>query len=291
MAHTSLPSNVFIVVPARDEHLTIGSIVRDIRQIAETVVVVDDHSRDNTSQIARESGALVIQTEGASGYGAALTAGLRYARTQGCSAAITIDGDGAHVPSQLLEMYEGHRDGQCDLTLGNRFTSGHSWTIPTSKRLANYLASHLFCQIFGVQLDDVICGFRVLSSTFLNSVLETSPSPGFGFVCDLFDTAISNGCRICTVPVDVRYDARSLLCTNQEELLEALNALVTRVEPTSKVAQSIFKLLSAIANLEPITIGLPRVTVCAVPIPSQSGYIFQAQHPYFSSDSPCVVDF
>jgi glycosyltransferase involved in cell wall biosynthesis len=56
-------NSITVVIPAYNEGLVIGSVVLNARQYAAHVIVVDDGSSDNTSEIARLAGAKVITLE------------------------------------------------------------------------------------------------------------------------------------------------------------------------------------------------------------------------------------
>lgn len=277
-----LPPDVFVVIPARNEQDTLGQVIRDAQRFAETIVLVDDHSTDATRHVAHDHGAAIIELTQRTGYGAAISAGLQYSRQRGCSTAITLDADGAHDPADIPGLYRVHQDEQCGLTIGNRFAR-NAPTLPSTKKWANYLASYLVGQIFNVELDDVACGLRAYSPSFLQTLSDSEPLNGFGFVCDLFAAAVRGKHKICCFPVDVRYDATSILCTTQEEFLQVLAALVTRVAPASQLSEGLSALIAAVTHLEPATIVLERTVLCALPIPDMRGYIFQAQHSYFLS--------
>jgi glycosyltransferase involved in cell wall biosynthesis len=60
-----------VVVPARDHAASLGPLLHELpHRIVRSVVVVDRGSRDRTSEIARDAGALVLR-EPSGGYGAA----------------------------------------------------------------------------------------------------------------------------------------------------------------------------------------------------------------------------
>ena len=70
--------NTLIIIPAFNEELTIGSIVTLAKKYGD-VLVVDDGSKDRTSEIARNVGALLIKHNKNMGKGAALNTGFKYA--------------------------------------------------------------------------------------------------------------------------------------------------------------------------------------------------------------------
>jgi glucosyl-3-phosphoglycerate synthase len=78
---------VSVVIPSRDEERTVGAVVRAVLEphvrsdggsgLVDEVVVVDDRSTDTTAAAARAAGARVVATtDGASGKGQAMRAGL-----------------------------------------------------------------------------------------------------------------------------------------------------------------------------------------------------------------------
>ena len=70
---------VAVIVPAKDEATTIGAVLDSVMihdQLVDELVVVNDHSSDDTSTVADHHGARVVHLEGPSGKGAAMKAGL-----------------------------------------------------------------------------------------------------------------------------------------------------------------------------------------------------------------------
>jgi cellulose synthase/poly-beta-1,6-N-acetylglucosamine synthase-like glycosyltransferase len=66
-----------IVIPAYNEEATVAQVVRDAIRVADAVVVVDDGSRDRTSALAAEAGAIVVRHAVNRGLGGALGHGHR----------------------------------------------------------------------------------------------------------------------------------------------------------------------------------------------------------------------
>lgn len=67
-------NEIYVVIPARNEAMSLPLVLRDLRAVG-GVVVVDNGSTDGTGDVAREAGAMVVREE-RPGYGSACLAGL-----------------------------------------------------------------------------------------------------------------------------------------------------------------------------------------------------------------------
>ncbi|HQY87653.1 MAG TPA: glycosyltransferase family 2 protein, partial [Tepidisphaeraceae bacterium] len=88
-----------VTIPAQNEEKTIGDVIRSVpRTIAGIeeieVIVMDDGSTDQTAQLARDAGALVIPIHGRPGLGRVFKIGIDRATRRGADVICNIDGDG-----------------------------------------------------------------------------------------------------------------------------------------------------------------------------------------------------
>ena len=98
-----------VVIPARDCEPTIATVVRGARRFVEKIVVVNDGSGDATHARAKEAGAVVLDHATSRGKGSALGTGLDWARRQGATHAVTMDGDGEHLSEEIPSLLEASR--------------------------------------------------------------------------------------------------------------------------------------------------------------------------------------
>ena len=77
--------SIAVIVPAQNEAATIGAVIDAATfhgELVDQIVVVNDHSSDDTRAVATHHGAQVVDLAGATGKGAALLAGLAATRSE-----------------------------------------------------------------------------------------------------------------------------------------------------------------------------------------------------------------
>lgn len=191
-------TSIIAVVPALNEAATIESVVRSALQQVDKVCVVDDGSTDRTGDIARAAGAHVIRHESNQGVGAAVAAGLAWAREQHADAAVQLDGDGqhdaGHVPALLAALGNG-----ADLVIGTRFELG--FEMSGVRRLAMRAFSSLISRRLGHRLDDPTSGFRAFSPRAIDVLVPIFPRKYLSDTVEVLYLASDAGLRVSSTPV------------------------------------------------------------------------------------------
>ena len=141
---------VSIVIPAFNEAMTLGQVIDNCKAFCNEVIVVDDGSTDNTSEIAKKAGATVIRNEKNSGVTKATQKGFEVARG---SIIITMDADGQHEPSDIPKLIEPLTEGRGEMSLGVRDEIPHR-----SERIINALVN------LSVKCSDTGTGFRAIKA-------------------------------------------------------------------------------------------------------------------------------
>ncbi|PIT86925.1 MAG: glycosyltransferase family 2 protein [Candidatus Magasanikbacteria bacterium CG10_big_fil_rev_8_21_14_0_10_43_6] len=155
------------IVPAYNEEKRIGSVVRSLFHHVDTVVVVDDASKDNTAAEARRAGAHVLVHRINRGQGAALETGHMYAREHGATYVLHFDGDGQFQVEDIAPALAHLQKTQADMLLGSRYLDGRS-KLPWLKRHIIHPLGKLMNKIFAnVTLSDAHNGFRILNKRAL----------------------------------------------------------------------------------------------------------------------------
>jgi glycosyltransferase involved in cell wall biosynthesis len=154
------------VVPAYNEAVSIGDVVRRLRTITPDydVVVVDDGSTDGTAQIAENAGACVLRLPFNLGIGGAVQVGFKFAMDNGYDYAVQVDGDGQHDPAEIDTLEATMRERGVDMVCGSRFlTEDHEYPAPVSRRTGIHVFAFLLSRIVGQRVSDPTSGFRLIN--------------------------------------------------------------------------------------------------------------------------------
>jgi glycosyltransferase involved in cell wall biosynthesis len=158
-----------IVIPAYNEERTIAEVVGGATKFADRVIVVDDGSRDQTSALAKQAGALVVRHAVNRGVGAAL--GIEAAVRLGADAVVTMDADGQHRAEDAGRVFDRLAKGDVEFVMGSRMKRGDDpGHMPTHRVLLNTVGNLLTFLLFGVWVTDSQCGLRGLSHTAARTI-------------------------------------------------------------------------------------------------------------------------
>lgn len=193
---------ILVVVPAKDEELTIGSVVTLAKQHGE-VLVVDDGSEDRTSVIAELSGAKVIRHEINLGKAEALRTAFRYATENNYDVVVCLDGDGQHNPDEIPLLLEPTIKGEADLVIGSRYLNESKKKIPVYRRFGLWVLNKSTKAVAGVDVDSQ-SGFRAINRKALEKLNLNSTD--YSVETDMIVKAREEGLKIKEVPISVRYD-------------------------------------------------------------------------------------
>ena len=156
---------IIAVMPAYNEEKTVGGIVKRTKKYVDSVIVIDDCSKDNTSKNAKKAGAIVIRHPKNKGLGGALRTGFSEALKRKADVIITIDADGQHVPEEIPKFIEKINEGY-DFVLGERDLKGY----PFFKKFGNFFLNIATNFISGTALHDTESGFRAFKTSALKKM-------------------------------------------------------------------------------------------------------------------------
>jgi polyprenyl-phospho-N-acetylgalactosaminyl synthase len=176
---------VAVIVPAFNEASTVRYVVRRTQKSFPDVIVVDDHSTDNTAEVVAKSGVTLVENSNEKGVGQAVLQGVRASRKP---ILITMDADGQHRPEDIPRLLGPILEGKADFVIGRR-----SRLPPSEAPVRRAVQS-----IIGRDLD-VGSGSRAFRRDFLKGMKPTDV--GFCGCGSLILFAASQGARFAEVPI------------------------------------------------------------------------------------------
>ena len=193
---------VCAVIPAYNEENHIGPVIEGVKPFVQTVLVVDDGSRDRTGEIARAAGAEVLTHNPNQGKGISLRDGLSWGVDHGFDAMIALDADGQHLPAELPRFVTALQGG-ADLVVGNRMDDVA--TMPWVRKATNRFMSWLVSRLARTGIPDTQCGYRGMTAGAWASLSRACDTGGFDFESDMLIQAGRMGMRLASVPISTIY--------------------------------------------------------------------------------------
>ena len=198
-----------IVVPAFNESARIGSSIRQIdafmRQspVSCELIVVDDGSRDNTSEIvtqAQVQGLRLLRNNENHGKGYTVRQGVLAA--SGTYVLFT-DADLSAPIDEASKLFDVAIKQGADVVIGSRAVD-RSYIEKHQSRLresGGIIFNFMVQLLLGLRLHDTQCGFKLFHRLKCRRIFEMQTTPGFGFDAELLFLAKRNGLKVCETPV------------------------------------------------------------------------------------------
>lgn len=194
---------VWIVVPAYNEAATIANVVTSLHAAGyRQVCVVNDGSVDDTSRLASDAGAYVLDHAVNLGQGAALQTGITFVLERGAEYLCTFDADGQHSAASIRDLLNALKSSHADVALGSRFLSDASG-VPFHRRTL-LKAALIFTRLHArIEVTDTHNGLRAF--TRHAAQLVEIEQPGMAHASEILQKIGTSGLRVVEVPVEIAY--------------------------------------------------------------------------------------
>lgn len=194
-----------VIIPAYNEADSIGFVIKNIPSIVNEIIVVSNHSNDDTEINAKNAGATVL-IENRRGYGYACLKGMDYIanleNAERPDIIVFLDGDYSDYPEELTKIVAPILNENIDLVIGSRvkeLREKGSMTIP--QIFGNWLATTLMSILFRAKFTD-LGPFRAIK---YNKLLELKmEDKTYGWTVEMQLKALRKKFSYIEVPVNYR---------------------------------------------------------------------------------------
>ena len=198
---------IAVVLPAYNAEKTLESTVRELPELVDTCILVDDHSTDGTVSMARQLGLLTFVHDRNYGYGRNQQTCYREALNAGADVVIMVHPDYQYTPLLVTAMASMIAYGVYDVVLGSRIIGGTALRggMPMYKYIFNRALTAFENLFLRVKLSEYHTGYRAFSRDVLTRLPLLENSDDFVFDNQMLAQAVHFGFRIGEVSCPTKY--------------------------------------------------------------------------------------
>ena len=195
-----------VIIPTFNNEKTLEKALKEVLNICKNIIVVNDGSNDNTSQILKNFSDKIniITHEENKGKGMSLRDAFEYAIKKDFEYGITIDSDGQHYPADINLFVEAIAKYPDSIIVGARDMDQDG--IPKKSSFGNKFSNFWFWTETGISLSDTQTGFRLYP---LNKMTGMRFFTGkFEFEIEVMVRMAWKDVLIKEIPIRVKYDEK-----------------------------------------------------------------------------------
>lgn len=195
-----------VIIPAYNEEKSIGLVLADIpRNLVREVIVCNNASTDQTTEVARRGGAIVLD-QPRRGYGSACLKGIEYLRQKRVAdqpdIVVFLDGDYSDYPQEMPELVRPILEEGMDLVIGSRALGNmERGAMQPQQIFGNWLATNLIRIFYNYRFTD-LGPFRAIAFKSLLALEMTDPD--FGWTVEMQVKAAKMKFKCTEIPVRYR---------------------------------------------------------------------------------------
>ncbi len=255
---------VVVVMPAYNAAKTLRKTYAEVvdQQIVDTVIVVDDQSRDDTVAVARSlQGVQVHVHQVNKGYGGNQKTCYRLALEAGADIIIMIHPDYQYTPKLIPAMVSIVANGLHPCVLGSRILGGYALKggMPLWKYVSNRFLTLLENALLGAKLSEYHTGYRAFSREILERLDLSNNSDDFVFDNQMLAQILWHGFTIAEVSCPTKYFAEASSINLRRSIKYGFGCLFTGLQ---------YRLAK---------MGVVRASLFPAPAPHQATMIAPAQ--------------
>jgi glycosyltransferase involved in cell wall biosynthesis len=199
---------VVVVLPAYNAAKTLHRTVDEIpREIVDEIILTDDASRDNTSDLALELGLITIRHDRNRGYGGNQKTCYAAALARGADIVVMLHPDYQYTPKLVSAMTSMIAYGEYDGVLASRILGRGALKggMPLYKYIANRALTFAENILIQEKMSEYHTGYRAWSRTLLERLPLLSCSDDFVFDNQMIVQAVHFGFRLGEISCPTKY--------------------------------------------------------------------------------------
>ena len=194
-------NKIAVIVPTYNNPNTIKKVAFDVVENGYELIIVDDGSDEIIENLFlddEKKNTHFVRHGINSGKGEAIVSGVKKAKELGYSHAVSIDGDGQHLASEIYKLTDVYKDGE--ILIGARnFDLEH---VPNGSKFGRWFSNFWACWDTGFEITDSLSGFRIYPVSILDLPIKTSR---FDWEMEVLVRHADNGGAISEVVIECYY--------------------------------------------------------------------------------------
>jgi len=223
---------IAVVLPAYNAEKTLEATVRELPDLVDIRILVDDHSSDRTVEVAHQLGLRSFVHNRNYGYGRNQQTCYREALAAGADVVIMVHPDYQYTPLLVTAMASMIAFGVYDVVLGSRILGGRARQggMPVWKYVANRFLTLFENTCLGAKLSEYHTGYRAFSRTVLQELPLLENSDDFVFDNQMLAQCVHFGFHIGEVSCPTKYFAEASSINFRRSVQYGLGVLLTSVQ-------------------------------------------------------------
>src|SRR5579863_5256474 len=223
---------IAVVFPAYNAEKTLEATVRELPDLVDIRILVDDHSSDQTTAVAKRLGLQFFVHDRNYGYGRNQQTCYREALAAGADVVIMVHPDYQYTPLLITAMASMIAYDVYDVVLGSRIIGGQALRggMPLYKYISNRFLTAFENMFLGVKLSEYHTGYRAFSSQVLTTLPLLENSPDFVFDNQMLAQCVHFGFRIGEVSCPTKYFAEASSINFRRSVQYGLGVMATAVQ-------------------------------------------------------------
>ncbi len=192
---------VLVALPTYNNEGTLATVIEQIKEYTDALVVVNDGSTDSSQAIIDGAGVDQISYMPNRGKGFAIRSAFKYALEHGFDYVLTIDSDGQHYVSDFDNFATAIEEHPETLIIGARNLQADN--MPSKNTFANKFSNFWYAVETGYKLDDTQSGYRLYPICKMSRMKFVSNR--YEFEVEVIVRSAWRGIRVMNIPIKVYY--------------------------------------------------------------------------------------